>query len=312
MTTVKELPQLGDDIFLTDSGIETTLIYQDGFELPDFAAFVLLDDEAGRARLDRYFRDHAAVAAAAGTGFIIESPTWRASQDWGTRLGRSAAELAEANRTAVAMLVTARAQLDGGPVSTVVSGCIGPRGDGYDGTHLMGADQAQDYHGAQIAALAAGGADMVHAMTITYPDEAIGILRAAAAAGVPAAISFTVETDGALPDGTTVADAIRLVDAATAGTAAYYSINCAHPTHLPALDADAEWAGRLRGIRANASRRSHAELDAADELDAGDPAELAAQLLRLRAGNPNLTILGGCCGTDVRHIQAIADALPAG
>ena len=156
------------------------------------------------ARLDRYFRDHAAVAAAAGTGFIIESPTWRASQDWGTRLGRSAAELAEANRTAVAMLVTARAQLDGGPVPTVVSGCIGPRGDGYDGTHLMGADQAQDYHGAQIAALAAGGADMVHAMTITYPDEAIGILRAAAAAGEPAAISFTVETDGALPDGTTV------------------------------------------------------------------------------------------------------------
>jgi homocysteine S-methyltransferase len=303
------LPQLADSVFLTDTGIETTLIFTDGYDLPHFAAVTLLRDEPGRRHLDTYFVEHAQVAAQRGTGFILESATWRASRDWGDLLGYSRDALAEANRNAIDQLVDVRAQLDGGP-PIVVSGCIGPRGDGYDSTARMGANQARDYHAEQVQTLAGTEADMVHAMTITYPDEAIGIVLAADEAEIPAAISFPVETDGTLPDGTGLGEAIERVDDATGGAAAYFAINCAHPTLFASmLDPTADWARRLRGLRANASSKSHAELDESDTLDAGDPDELGAGYARLRADFPNLTILGGCCGTDIRHLRAIADTL---
>jgi len=273
------------------------------------AAVTLLRDEAGRQRLDRYFLDHAQLAAQSGTGFIIESATWRASPDWGDLLGYSRTALADANRLAVESLVAQRSQLDS-DIDVVVSGCIGPRGDGYDGTALMAAKQARDYHAEQVQTFAGTDADMVHAMTMTYPDEAVGVVLAAREAEIPVAISFTVETDGVLPDGTGLGEAIERVDDATGGAAAYFAINCAHPTHFAhVLDPDAAWSQRLRGVRANASRKSHAELDESESLDPGDPVELGAQYADLRRRSPNLTVLGGCCGTDVRHLQAIADAL---
>ena len=303
------LPQLADAVFLTDTGIETTLIFHDGYDLPYFAAMTLLRDEAGRARLDRYFLEHAQVAAESGTGFIIESATWRANPDWGELLGYSRPALADTNRLAVERLVELRSQLDSA-TDVVVSGCIGPRGDGYDGTARMTAKQARDYHADQIQTFAATDADMVHAMTITYPDEAAGVVLAAHDAEIPVAISFTVETDGALPDGTGLGDAIERVDDATGGTAAYFAVNCAHPTHFAdVLDPSAAWTQRLRGLRANASRKSHAELDEAESLDAGDPTELGAQYADLRATCPGLSVMGGCCGTDVRHLRAIAEAV---
>jgi S-methylmethionine-dependent homocysteine/selenocysteine methylase len=301
------LPQLADRVFLTDTGIETTLIFRDGYDLPHFAAVTLLRDEAGCQHLDRYFLDHADVAAQSGTGFILESATWRASPDWGSLLGYGDSTLAEANRLAIERLIDLRSRLD---MDVVVSGCIGPRADGHDGTAPMTAQQARDYHAEQVQTFAGTDADMVHAMTITYPDEAVGLVLAAQEAQIPVAISFTVETDGALPDGTGLGEAIERVDSETGGTAAYYAINCAHPTHFAhVLNPDAAWTQRLRGIRANASRLSHAELDESDSLDSGDPAELGAQYADLRTTCPNITILGGCCGTDVRHLRAIADRL---
>jgi homocysteine S-methyltransferase len=300
------LPQLADKTFLTDTGLETTLIFHDGYDLPHFAAVTLLRDEAGRQRLDRYFLEHAQVAADSGVGFIIESATWRASPDWGDLLGYTRASLADANRLAVESLVDLRSQLDGGN-DVVVSACIGPRGDGYDGTARMMARQARDYHTEQIQTFASTDADMVHAMTVTYPDEAVGVVLAAQEAEIPVAISFTLETDGALPDGTGLGEAIERVDDATGGAAAYFAINCAHPTHFAnVLDPSAAWTQRLRGLRANASRKSHAELDESESLDAGDPSELGAQYADLRAVCPGLTVLGGCCGTDLRHLRAIA------
>jgi S-methylmethionine-dependent homocysteine/selenocysteine methylase len=302
------LPQLADRVFLTDTGIETTLIFHDGYDLPHFAAVTLLRDEAGRQHLDRYFLQHADVAAESGTGFILESATWRASPDWGNLLGYSRAALAEANRMAIERLIDLRSGL---AMDVVVSGCIGPRGDGSDGTAPMTAQQARDYHSDQVQTLAETDADMVHAMTMTYPDEAVGVVLAAHEAEIPVAISFTVETDGVLPDGTGLGEAIQRVDDATGGTAAYYAINCAHPTHFgQVLAPGAAWTQRLRGVRANASRKSHAELDESASLDAGDPEELGAQYAELRSTVPNLTILGGCCGTDVRHLRAIAQTLP--
>jgi len=303
------LPQLTGDLFLTDGGIETTLMFHDGLDLPYFAAFDLLRREEGREALHRYYRSHAAIATAHGVGFILESATWRASADWGEKLGYSKNELADANRRAIEMLEEIREEYESNGARMVISGCVGPRGDGYDPAHVMSAAEAERYHAQQIRIFAATAADMVTAITMTNVPEAIGVTRAAQAAGMPVVISFTVETDGRLPTGDSLKDAIERVDAATAQGPAYYMINCAHPTHFEdALAAGEAWARRVRGLRANASSKSHAELDQAEELDDGDPAELGSQYRALRDRLPHLVVLGGCCGTDQRHIGAIVSA----
>ena len=303
------LPQLDGEIFVTDSGLETDLIFHGGHDLPLFASFVLLDTEAGTEALERYFREHVAVAKEAGLGLIVETPTWRANPDWGQRLGYTAEQLDDVNQRAVAMLSRIRSEARADGVTVVVSGCIGPRGDGYQASDQMSAEEASRYHARQIGTFAATDADLVSALTMTYPDEAIGVTLAAQEAGIPAVISFTVETDGRLPDGTLLGAAIEAVDQATSGGPAYYMVNCAHPSHMEgSLDAGAPWAARLRGVRVNASTKSHAELDEAEELDDGDPAQLAADCRALRDGFPTLTIVGGCCGTDARHIEQIAAA----
>ena len=301
------LPQLGGELFLTDGGIETSLIFQDGLDLPLFAAFDLLKDATGTEALRRYFRRYRDLAREAGTGFVFESPTWRASRDWGDRLGYSAADLASANARAMALGAELRREAQ--DLVVVLSGCVGPRGDGYRPEALMTGEEAQDYHAEQVTALAAGGAEMVTAITMTHVGEALGVARAAAAVGLPVAISFTVETDGSLPGGEDLGDAIAAVDDATGGAPAYYMINCAHPTHFAdRVAGGGPWTGRIGGLRANASRCSHAELDAATELDDGDPEELGAQYAQLRRRLPGLAVLGGCCGTDHRHVAAIARA----
>ena len=303
------LPQLAETVFLTDSGLETDLIFHHGYDLPDFAAFVLLDDESGTDTLRRYYREHATIARDAGVGFVLESPTWRASPDWGARLGYPPERLADVNRRAIALLVDLRSELEREVRPIVISGCIGPRGDGYRPAELMSEDEAQRYHSTQIATFAATDADLVTAMTITYAEEAVGIARAAREAGVPVVISFTVETDGRLPNGSSLEDAVRAVDRATDGYPAYYMVNCAHPSHFAAVLVDGgDWTSRLRGVRANASRRSHAELDEAEDLDDGDAQQLAEEYRQLREASPHLTVLGGCCGTDRRHVQEIATA----
>jgi homocysteine S-methyltransferase len=297
------LPQLTDAVFLTDSGQETDLIFSGGWELPDFAAYPLLDRDDGRAALRRYVDEHVRVARDAGLGIVVETPTWRASSDWGARLGHDAQALASLNRRGAELVDEARRGVDDVPV--VVSGCLGPRGDGYVPGAQMTPQEAADYHRPQIEAFADSPADLVSALTLTRVAEAVGVVEAARAVGLPVVVSFTVETDGRLPDGTPLGDAVRAVDDATGGAAAYFMVNCAHPDHLaPALDLTADWWPRLRGVRANASRLSHAELDAAPELDAGDPEELGRQLADLRP--LGVTVLGGCCGTDVRHIRALA------
>jgi homocysteine S-methyltransferase len=303
------LPQLGDAPFLTDGGIETTLIFHEGLDLPHFAAFHLLRSDAGRRALERYFRTYADLAARFGAGLVLESATWRASPDWAAELDYDEAALDAANREAVRMLEELREERETPGAPMVISGCVGPRGDGYRPETVMSASEAERYHARQIDTFADTAADLVTAITMNYADEAIGIVRAARAAGMPVAISFTVETDGRLPTGQTLGEAIEQVDDATGAHPAYYMINCAHPTHFErVLDPATPWAARLRGLRANASRMSHAELDEAPELDTGDPEELGRQYAALYERLPALRVLGGCCGTDHRHIEAIARA----
>ena len=302
------LPQLNGRVLLTDGGMETTLVFLEGIDLPCFASFPLLEHDEGRAAMTRYFEPYLAVARRLGTGFLLEANTWRANPSWGAQLGYSLEELAEANRRAIRFVeeIRRREEADGRPF--VLNAPIGPQGDAYDPEHHMTNDEAEAYHSWQAGVLADTPVDLVTGLTLAYVEEAIGIVRAAAAAGLPVAVSFTVETDGRLPSGQPLAEAIEEVDRETAGAPAYFMVNCAHPTHfLSTIDEPGPWH-RVMGVRANASTKSHAELDESEELDDGDPAELAREYLEIGTRLQHLTVLGGCCGTDHRHIASVADA----
>jgi len=302
------LPQLtGDSVFLTDGGLETCLVYLDGMDLPDFASFPLLGTMDGQVHLDRYFNPYLDLAERTGTGFVLDTATWRANRDWGARLGCDEHTLAEVNRLAVEYAAGLGRKRS---IPTVLDGVVGPRGDGYVVGEPMTADEAASYHSLQARAFAAAGADMMTAVTMTYADEAIGVVEAATSVGLPVVVSFTVETDGRLPSGQDLGDAVRQVDEQTAGAPAYFMVNCAHPTHFASvLEADEPWVGRVMGIRANASTMSHAELDVAEELDRGYVAGLARAYGELDRTLPDLHVVGGCCGTDIEHLTAIVDEL---
>jgi S-methylmethionine-dependent homocysteine/selenocysteine methylase len=299
-----------DRLFVTDGGLETTLVFHEGVNLPHFAAFDLLKDDAGLAVLRDYFERYVAIARQHRLGIVLEAPTWRANPDWARKLGYDADTLADVNRKAIGLLLEIRAAHETRDVPMVISGNLGPRGDGYDPSLRMSASEAEDYHAAQIGTFAETDADMTAAFTMNYVEEAIGVARAAKASRMPVAISFTLETDGRLPTGQTLAAAIEETDDASDGYPAYYMINCAHPTHFEdVLRTRGSWRERLRGLRANASKRSHAELDQASDLDAGDPEELGAQYRALRSMLSHLSVVGGCCGTDHRHVSAICRAM---
>ncbi|WEX12031.1 homocysteine S-methyltransferase family protein [Chelativorans sp. AA-79] len=298
------LPQLADSFFLTDGGMETTLIFHQGFELPLFASYVLLESAAGREALKRYYRDYLKIAEEHGIGFILESPTWRCSRGWGAKLGHDARRIDSFNRTAIELMEELRREArTGAPI--VISGNIGPCGDGYAPEAQLSPDEAEEYHSHQIRIFADTAAEMVAAITMTHTGEAIGVVRAARSAGMPVAIAFTSETDGRLPSGEALGEAIEKVDEATGAAPVYYMVNCAHPDHFAGALGKGTWRSRIRGIRANASRKSHAELDNSNVLDPGDPVELARDYTRLRRMLPNLSVFGGCCGTDHRHIEQI-------
>lgn len=304
------LPQLGGDFFMTDGGIETTLIFLAGQELPSFAAFHLLRTPEGESALRQYFQTYAALARKFDVGLILETATWRSNPDWGERLGYGADALALANRKLVELLEDIRGAYETRETPIVISGCIGPRGDGYIPDNAMSMSEARDYHRDQIETFADSAADLVTAITMNYAEEAAGIALAAKRSGMPAVVSFTVEADGNLPTGQPLGEAIRQVDAATSGYPAYFMINCAHPCHFDkVVRGDEPWAERIRGLRANASRLTHAELNDAPELDPGDPHELGQQYAALKRHQlKKLNVMGGCCGTDDRHVEQIAKA----
>ncbi|AWN43473.1 homocysteine S-methyltransferase family protein [Methylobacterium durans] len=305
----ESLPQLTGRPFLTEGGIGTTLLFHENVDLPHFAHFPLLLNEEGRATLARFFEPYLELAKRYRVGMILDTPTWRANPDWGAKLGYDAVALAKVNRMAVSFLDALRrrhAQLD---LPLVLNGVIGPRGDGYAVETAMTAEEAAAYHHPQIEVFRDSGADMVSALTLTFVEEAIGIAIAARDSKMPVAISFTLGTDGRLPSGQPLGTAIEETDAVTGAYPAYFMINCAHPLHFEAVLAEgAGWLSRIRGIRANASTKSHAELDVASDLDSGDPHDLGRRYATLRGQLPNLTVLGGCCGTDHRHIAAICEA----
>jgi S-methylmethionine-dependent homocysteine/selenocysteine methylase len=307
-TAAQRLPS-GERLFIGDGGLETAMIFREGFDLPQFASYVLLRDPAGIEALRRYYLGFLEIAQRNRTGFTLDTPTWRANADWGAKLGDSAAALAEVNRDAVALAEEIRAEAERAETPIAICGTIGPRGDAYEPDELMSAEEAEGYHAAQVVTFAGTSADMVAAYTLTHPEEAVGIVRAATKQEMPVAIAFTVETDGRLPSGQSLAEAIELVDAETDGAASYFMVNCAHPSHFAAVvEQGGDWLERLGGIRANASSKSHAELDEATEIDDGDPAALGAEYRALKSHLPHARVLGGCCGTDQRHVDSVCAA----
>lgn len=294
---------------MTDGGLETDLIFNKGIDLPEFAAFDLLKNEQGKEVLRKYFTAYLNIAKKQCSGFVLEAPTYRANPDWAIKIGYSLESLNEANKTAVEELEKLRNKFENNDFKIALSVCIGPRGDGYSPGNLMSVEMAEAYHSYQIELVTNTNADLVSALTMNYNEEAIGIVKAAKNNNIPVVISYTVETDGKLPSGQSLGEAITAVDDITNNYVSYYMINCAHPDHFTdILDPDSSWAKRIKGLRANASSKSHAELDESDALDAGDREELARKYNELKALLPNLNVIGGCCGTDHTHLDRICEA----
>jgi len=303
------LPQLAGERFLTDAGLETDLIFNHGIEIREFAAHTLLTDETGRGALANYFRDYLSLARDTGVGFILDSQTWKAHMHWADSLGASEDELRQANTRSIEFIAQLRDEFSTNGKPIVLNAIIGPRGDAYAPETKISAGEAERYHAKQIGWLVETEADMVSAMTFTRSDEAIGFVRAAQKAGIPAVVSFTVETDGILPSGQPLDEAISSVDDATGSGAAYFMVNCAHPEHFSHVLEDNRWARRIRGLRCNASRKSHAELNESETLDDGDPVAMGEQYKALTGKLPWVNVLGGCCGTDLRHVTQLAHVL---
>lgn len=298
--------------FLSDGGLETFLIFDKGYDLPCFSAAVLLDSEQGQADLTAYFERFIGIAKKTGRGFVMDAPTWRAGAAWAGPLGQSLKEVMDTNQRAVAFVSALRAQHETDDCPILINGLVGPAGDAYAPDAAIASQDALLIHAPQVHALGKAGVDMISAMTLTHAGEAIGIVQAAQEIDVTVVIAFTLETDGRLPSGQPLGEAIAEVDAATNTGPLYYMINCAHPDHFrDVIDTNAAWTLRIGGIRSNASRMSHAELDEAEVLDDGDPAELGRLSADLLTRLPNIRVLGGCCGTDHRHVGCIAGHDPA-
>lgn len=307
------LPQLKGQMFVTDGGIETHMIFNEGQEVPNFSIFLLLDRPASRQKLAQYYRGYLPIAKRAGQGFVFDTSTWRANSDWGALAGYDAEALRRSNIAAVELCRQVQEEFTAEGVPTLISGAIGPRRDGWQYDAAMTIAEALDYHRPQIEAFIEARADYVTAYTLTNTPEAIGIVRASQQAGIPSVISFTLETDGNLPGGKPLGAAITEVDLATGNGPAYYMINCVHPTHFAAtVRHGGQWVNRIGGLRVNASMKSHAELDESETLDIGDWNDLAQRYDRILPLLPNVAVIGGCCGTDHRHIDAICrTCLPA-
>lgn len=306
------LPQLNGKTMLTDGGLETFLIFQLEIDLPCLAAINVLRMPDGEQIFRNYYKPYIDMALSSNRGLILATSTWRAHRDWEAVMGYTHQEMVEAHHRSAALMAAIRDAHETAESPLVISGDMGPRGDGYVPTNIMSAAEAEAYHREQIDTLAETEVDMITGLTLNYAEEAIGITNAAQKAGMPVAISFTLETDGKLPTGQTLAAAIEQVDEETGGAAAYFMINCAHPTHFADAVASGEaWTRRIKGVRANASCMSHAELEACTELDTGNPAELGAQYRALQQSLPGLTVFGGCCGTDHRHLAEICRQIAA-
>lgn len=296
--------------YLTEGGFETEVLYKWGFELPQFAVFPLLEDATARQVMLDIYRRILDVARKHDVIPLLGSFDYRASADWGALLGYDQASLDDAVEYGITLLRDlVRAHAPELP-EAYVAGYIGPRGDAYGRDDTITANEAEDYHTPQLLAQKRAKADLVWAMTFNSVPEAIGVVRAARAARMPLAVSFSLDSRSRLSTGPTVAAAIAEVDAATNGGPDFYTLNCSHPIEFEPALVPGDWTRRLRGIRPNAAKMDKIALCKLGHLEDGDPVELGQQMSGLLDRYPHFDIWGGCCGTDHRHADQICAGLP--
>lgn len=305
MDSPRPLPQLAGKLMSTAGGFETWMQYVDGFTLRHFCGFELLNDPRGVACLRDYHRRVIEAAIENGFGMINEGLHYRASRDWGERTGFSREALEEINLRGIEFYRDFAREYASADTPMLVGGAIGPQGDAYETGHIPDATEAEEYHAEQILTFRKAGADLVTAMTFSNVEEAIGLVRAAISAEMPVVVSFFVARGGRLRAGETLEEAIRRVDAATGNGPQYYMINCTHPTEFEAGLSPGDWSARLGGFMPNAVAMETLDLCKLGHLEDGDPEELGGQMAGLAQRFPHVTVWGGCCGTDGRHIGQI-------
>ncbi len=313
MTVASPTPPIGtNEVFLTEGGIETEIMYRHGFELPEFSMLPLLDNPKAVAAIRSVLSQHLDVAAEFGLSFMLTGLDYRASPDWGAKLGYSPAGLADATIAAIDLLRDIAKNYENQIPRLLIGGILGPRGDAYSLNREITEASSEDYHAVQLETLKRAKVDFTCAMTFNNIAESVGAARAAATAGMPFSISLTLDGTSKLKSGPSLAEAITEIDAKTGNEAPdFYMINCSHPLEYePALEAG-DWTKRLRGVRPNASKMDKLALCKLGHIEDGDPVELGAQLLSLSDRYPQLDIFGGCCGTGHNHLREIAKVLTA-
>ncbi len=288
-------------LVLTDGAIETRAVYEFHRDLTDLEVFTLLGDAQGREILHTIYSTYAQIAAKFNVPMQLGTPTWRASRNW-------TGDVAEVNAQAVA-LVREVASSTGARV--VIAGVIGPSSDGYDPSGALNTEDAVTYHREQASALASAGVDLLYAPTFPVTDELQGAARAMSEMKLPFAVAPMLHADGKMPDGTTLAAAIARLDEDAAARPWHYMLGCLYPTHaataLESLFRSAPaLAHRVVGLKANGSPLPPESLDGSTTLQTTAPDVFARDLWEC-AQNFGLHVLGGCCGTDTRHIEALAE-----
>lgn len=292
-----------DDIIITDGGLETTLIYKYNIELPYFSCINLLKTDSGRNIIYNCLLNYVNISEKYNVNIIIETPTWRCSKKWSKLLNCENSDIEKINREAVNIVKSIKKNNK----KIIISGNIGPIDDGYVISNKLTIEELKEYHSEQIYILANENVDIISAFTINYVEEAIGITLVCKDINIPLVISFTLNIDGKLPSGMTLEDSIKYIDKYTNYYPMYYMINCAHPKHFISLfkDNNSDWIKRIKGIRSNASDKSHEELNNSKKLDIGNIVELSNYCKNIRKENKHINIFGGCCGTDENHVEEI-------
>jgi len=305
-------PRLENKFYLTEGGSETEILYKWSFELPEFAMFTLLDDPEADNVIRGMFRRYFDVAAEHGTAMLLNGHDYRASPDWGAKLGYSSEDLRNVQHRVIRFLDDLRAEYADRVSDVYIAACIGPRGDAYGTGGDISADESEDYHSVQLHNLDGTAADMAVAATFNNVPEAIGVIRAANSIGIPIGVSLTLTPEGRLRSGPSLREAIETIDEASGGGAVWFGTNCAHPVEFePALADAGPWLERLRYIRPNAAKMDKIALCSLGHLEDGDPVELGQQMGEVARRFPRVDILGGCCGTDERHLSQIAQNVNA-
>jgi homocysteine S-methyltransferase len=294
--------------YLTEGGQETEILYKYGYELPHFAMYPLLDNPRAMTELRGMYGRYLDTAARHGFGVIIGGLDYRASPDWASLLGYSGEALAEMQMRAIDFLREVATPYQAQVPALVYAGILGPRGDAYELNKTITAVEAEDYHSEQLATLARARVDLVEAMTFNSVEEVIGLSRAASRAGLPLAVSFTLDNSTSrLVSGPSLKEAIETVDAQTGDDRpAFYGINCSHPLEfMPAIE-PGDWFERVRCLRPNAAMMDKISLCTLGHLESGDPVQLGELMGGLARRYPHLDIWGGCCGTWDTHLDEIA------